>query len=215
MNIMSFDENIDGNDYVVGDIHGCYDLLMEKLESINFNKECDRLFCVGDLIDRGPKSYDCLNLVSEPWFWSVLGNHEIMMLDALRGANEDLWVYNGGAWFVEYDFETLKKTANTLIEKMPLAIDIMVRGKKVGIIHADVSSGVWGEFNGERDLWSRKRINSSKNYGDVEGVEYVFVGHTILKESYIKNNVIYIDTGAFVTGNLQLLNIREIIEELS
>jgi len=45
--------NKKGRDFVCGDIHGCFDQLEEKLSQVNFDKSTDRLFCVGDLIDRG------------------------------------------------------------------------------------------------------------------------------------------------------------------
>ena len=74
--------NLLGNDYVVGDIHGCYDELQSLLKFVNFNKNVDRLFCVGDLVHRGPKSIECLELLlsknknGEKWFFSTFGNHE-------------------------------------------------------------------------------------------------------------------------------------------
>ena len=80
--IIELEANLIGNDYVIGDLHGCYDELMALLKFVNFNKEYDRIFCVGDLVHRGPKSIDCLNLLKEKnkngenWFFSTLGNHE-------------------------------------------------------------------------------------------------------------------------------------------
>ena len=78
-----FKKNQAGNDYVVGDIHGMYILLIESLNEIGFNFTSDRLFTVGDLIDRGPDSVKCLELCYEPWFYSVRGNHEQMAFDAV------------------------------------------------------------------------------------------------------------------------------------
>ena len=40
---------------VVGDLHGCYDELMELLESVSFTAD-DRVVCVGDLVTKGPKN---------------------------------------------------------------------------------------------------------------------------------------------------------------
>jgi len=42
--------------YVVGDIQGCYDPLMRLLDQVKFDPSNDKLFCVGDLVNRGPKS---------------------------------------------------------------------------------------------------------------------------------------------------------------
>lgn len=50
-----------GRLFVVGDIHGCYDLLMQQLERVQFNFEKDLLIAVGDLVDSGPDSLKCLS----------------------------------------------------------------------------------------------------------------------------------------------------------
>ncbi len=65
-----------GEDYVCGDLHGHRQILMEKLDHLGFDFGKDRLFCTGDLNDRGPDSFGTLGLVFEPWFHFVRGNHE-------------------------------------------------------------------------------------------------------------------------------------------
>ena len=52
--VQRFTQNTRGRDFVVGDLHGCFDHLRVMLEHIQFNRVTDRLFCVGDLVDRGP-----------------------------------------------------------------------------------------------------------------------------------------------------------------
>ena len=91
--------NTVGSDYVVGDIHGHVTQLLSSLEDINFNKESDRLICVGDLIDRGPESIEAIELLDEPWFYAVMGNHEYLMLSGMRHKNSKdrmVWLKNGG-----------------------------------------------------------------------------------------------------------------------
>ena len=62
---------------IVGDVHGCFDELMEMLNSLNFNAQEDVLISVGDLIDRGPKVKEVMDYVlSLPRFYAVRGNHE-------------------------------------------------------------------------------------------------------------------------------------------
>jgi len=98
--------NVQGKDYVVGDLHGCYSLLTRLLEAVQFDKSQDRLFSVGDLIDRGPDSLSCLQLLAEPWFYAVLGNHELMMLDYflpyLLGGRIDAITDDHGTGFLDY-----------------------------------------------------------------------------------------------------------------
>lgn len=47
--ILYLEENKIGKDFVVGDIHGCYDMLMAKLNEISFDFSKDRLIALGDL----------------------------------------------------------------------------------------------------------------------------------------------------------------------
>lgn len=85
MNIIKrLKKNTVGTDYFVGDIHGCYDLLMNRLAEIKFDTKKDRLISVGDLVDRGPDSIKCLGLLNETWFHAVMGNHEEMMYSVLN-----------------------------------------------------------------------------------------------------------------------------------
>ena len=79
--IQKLPSNTRGTDYVIGDLHGCFSLLERLLGEVHFDKSRDRLFSVGDLIDRGPESLRCLQLLAEPWFYAVQGNHENMMLN--------------------------------------------------------------------------------------------------------------------------------------
>lgn len=85
--------------WVVSDIHVCYQWLMDELKRRHFNPDADLLISVGDIIDRGPDSVKCLQLMQEKWFYAVRGNHEQMALDALENNDFSLWSINGGNWF--------------------------------------------------------------------------------------------------------------------
>jgi serine/threonine protein phosphatase 1 len=66
-----------GRRIVVGDIHGCYDELMELLEKVGIGDD-DRIFSVGDLITKGPKSKEVLELfMTDARFATVIGNHDL------------------------------------------------------------------------------------------------------------------------------------------
>ena len=82
---MSMYQRINGADwrniFVVGDLHGCYTLLMNELEKVSFDPAHDLLISVGDLVDRGAENVECLELITMPWFRAVRGNHEQMMID--------------------------------------------------------------------------------------------------------------------------------------
>ena len=63
--------NTKGTDYVVGDIHGHFTLLQNTLKELGFSEEKDRLFSVGDLVDRGEESHLALEWLDKPWFYPV------------------------------------------------------------------------------------------------------------------------------------------------
>jgi bis(5'-nucleosyl)-tetraphosphatase (symmetrical) len=74
--------------YAVGDIQGCYDQLMRLLDKINFDPTIDRLWTVGDLINRGPQSLETIRFAKSlgQAFTMVLGNHDLHFVAMATGA---------------------------------------------------------------------------------------------------------------------------------
>ncbi|WP_343183636.1 symmetrical bis(5'-nucleosyl)-tetraphosphatase [Buchnera aphidicola] len=67
--------------YFIGDLHGCYDQFRYLLEKVNFNSFKDELWITGDLVGRGPNSYDVLKYVlSLNNVKLVLGNHDLNLI---------------------------------------------------------------------------------------------------------------------------------------
>lgn len=193
--IQRLTKNTLGKDYVVGDIHGCFSKLRTQLDYF-FNPKTDRLFATGDLVDRGPESLAAIRWLEQPWFYSVRGNHEDMILRAYQGS--DHWQYNsirnGGLWFFELEKKAQDRVASALFD-MPSAIEI---DKRFGIVHADVLSS-WPEFlkqpDREETYWSRDRVYGKWNT-PVEGIERLYVGHTPTKLDRLQN-VYFMDNGAW------------------
>jgi Calcineurin-like phosphoesterase. len=73
--------------FVIGDIQGCYKEFKNLLKIIDPNKE-NKFFCVGDLVNRGPESEKVIEYVLENKIKSVLGNHDLHIMDILMGVRE-------------------------------------------------------------------------------------------------------------------------------
>ena len=76
--------------YVMSDLHGNYDMFIEMLKKINFNKK-DTLYILGDIIDRGLNPVEIYDyIIANPNIILLMGNHEKMMLDFANLNNNDI-----------------------------------------------------------------------------------------------------------------------------
>lgn len=89
--------------YVMSDIHGLYDRYMEMLKKINFSDN-DKLYLLGDAIDRGDKSFEILfDVMKRDNVEMFLGNHEHMMLTYLNDTDRKVWFYEANGGKVTYE----------------------------------------------------------------------------------------------------------------
>lgn len=203
--LLRLDTNTQGRDYVVGDIHGHVSRLLRQLDEIGFNRGQDRLICVGDLIDRGPESQQALALLQEPWFFSVLGNHEYLMVNALRYGNSEhkmLWLTNGGEWIASTRKDQWEAWFDQ-IENLPLAIEVSnPDGVRYGIIHAEFPADHWSQLEmmdekqSQAAIWSRSQFKSRSEHV-VPGIDVVIHGHNVSDGELHLGNRFYIEPGAF------------------
>jgi len=221
--IKKLKNNTVGKDFFVGDIHGCYEQLMEALEKIKFNPDVDRLISVGDLVDRGPDSVKCLNLLKELWFHAVSGNHEDMMIKSFRREwPTHNYIQNGGKWFFHLPYEEQEQLVLLADTKMPLVIEVETDIGIIGVIHANAPDD-WQKYhqlNNDEDffddalvedtIWGRRRIYGNQS-GRVKGIDYVVVGHTPVEDVTVLENIVYIDTGAVYNNSLTILSVDEVV----
>lgn len=200
----------DVNVYVVGDIHGAYSLLMEKLKEIKFNFNSDLLIAVGDLVDRGTENEKCVGLLNEHWFTSIKGNHEDFCYKGMM--DDHIKFYhrmrnNGGEWFYNIP-EDLMEHIGRRLNQLPVMLEVSYSGKKFGFVHADLPVEDWelakemlekGDSINDRSfedylLWSRGTIDKMKPV-NIAQVDNVFFGHTVLPKVTQLGNCTFLDTG--------------------
>lgn len=183
--------NAQGRDFVVGDLHGNLARLEKALEYHQFRPELDRVVAVGDLINRGADSLNTLRLLSEPWFFSVAGNHERLLsqhrqallqrqleaparqrlktagaewlLDAYDGLNDDKWA------------DLITEILN-LISQMPLMIQIGNGARAVGVVHAELPDWEWSRSVSR--LERIKKVRFWDQARDEPAIEPILSGRT-------------------------------------
>ncbi|MBH3459271.1 metallophosphoesterase [Pseudomonas putida] len=209
--VLQLPKNHHGRDFVVGDIHFKTMDLHRGLHALGFDKTKDRVIAVGDLIDRGPGVLDGLKLLGEPWFYTVQGNHERMLIDAYRENPAARYAAHGAGWWQTIADESKSMIIDKLMG-LPLAIEIETDNGTVGVVHADVPAGVsWLTFVSELDnpaiediaLWGRDRIKKHHRDG-VKDVWRVCTGHTWVPRPLRLGNVLALDITGGGDGSLAI-----------
>lgn len=144
-----------GRDFVVGDLHGQQAMLDCLLQHVAFREEEDRLFSLGDLVDRGPDSDALMHrFATHPGHFAIRGNHESLVQAARRHeAFEKIWERNGGRWGHSLPPGRLDEI-DAFIDTLPYAIELTLQdGRRIGLIHAEVKPGAdWQDI---RELAAR------------------------------------------------------------
>ena len=163
----------------IGDVHGHYEGLMMLLEAIAPGKS-DRLFFVGDLIDRGPGSSQVVKFVKQNSHSCVRGNHEQLILDAFQNNQVNpsalqAWLYSGGENTVaSYSDAAALLEDVEWIRTLPLYIDL----GDIWLVHAGVHPQLPIEDQGAEDFcWIRRPFHEmSQPYFPNK---LIIIGHTI------------------------------------
>jgi len=178
---------------------------------VEFDPARDRLFSVGDLVDRGPECELVLEWLSKPWFHPVRGNHDdyVCRHDTCDIGN---WQQNGGGWFMALPWVERQEYA-VQFRELPIAIEVETPAGLIGLVHADCPFPSWRylleklEDGAEGNpgllrsiknscMWSRRRVEQGDSSG-VPDVHAIVVGHTPMSNPSALGNVIHIDTAGW------------------
>lgn len=223
--------------FVIGDIHGVYHTLKVMLE--HWQPDEEQLILLGDYIDRGPQSYEVIQLLRDLQnvedIKLLRGNHEQLLIDFLKSPQEKWRVYqhNGGvetmAQFLKLTTEEVaampaEQIAQEVQEKEPWLLDWLESllyyttfGKHI-IVHAgvDFSKKDWRHTSLKDFLWIREPFH----YGVNNTGRNIIFGHTPVMtmhdsyEPWVQDNKWGIDGGNVYGGNLIALRIdrEQVIE---
>lgn len=211
--------------YAIGDVHGRRDLLEALLAAIRrdaANRE-HRIIFLGDIIDRGPESRQCLDLViatleAQPGSRLILGNHEEFLLAFLDAGTEDeqllaanRWLHNGGSETLRSyglnDTRPFGEVTRHLLDHFPAHVATLRNADWK--IETDTHVFVHGGIDPYRPLAEQDPVTTRwirEKFLHFSGPlpKMVVHGHTVTQSALPECHAgrIAIDTGAVRTGHL-------------
>jgi calcineurin-like phosphoesterase family protein len=184
-----------GRTIVVGDIHGCFDELTDLLELIKLKSD-DRVIAVGDLITKGPKNREVLDLfISDERFSSVVGNHDRKIRQKLRGEPVAL---NKDQRAVLKELGPDHARYSDFLRSLPFTIDL----ESHLVVHAGVRPGVALEKQMASDMTEIRTMGADPAtrrgvpwYAVYRGPQTILFGHWPAKQPRHASHAIGLDTG--------------------
>jgi diadenosine tetraphosphatase ApaH/serine/threonine PP2A family protein phosphatase len=187
---------------VIGDLHGCFDELTDLIELVNLRRD-DRVVAVGDLIVKGPKSREVLDLfIQDKRFSSVIGNHDRKLRQHWRGEPTRL-TKEQKATLVQLDVQ--RQRYSDFLRSLPFTIDL---GSHL-VVHAGVRPGVPLRRQVTSDLTEIRTMGANPSsrrgvpwYTVYRGRKIVLFGHWPAKAPRIARRAIGLDTACVYGGRL-------------
>ena len=184
-----------GRTIVVGDIHGCYAELMALLEKAEFSHN-DRVVSVGDLITKGPKNREVLELfMTDPRFTTVIGNHDLMLRRRWNGEDVEL---NSAQKETHKELKGEKDAYTSFMNRLPFMIDL---GSHL-VVHAGLRPNVELHSQTTGDLTRLRTLGPDRESGEgtpwyhvYYGEKVVLFGHWPAPEPRRGKKAIGLDTG--------------------
>lgn len=201
-----------GRTLAIGDIHGC-DTALETLLSRLQPAPHDLVVVLGDVVDRGPNTRRCVEMLLELKrscrLVFLMGNHEEMLLDAIdMGSWANSWGQFGGQETIE-SYGGLREIPERHLEFFRTAENYYESPQAI-FVHANLKPGV--PLDKQPGDWLRW-VHLSGNEQPHPSGKWVVCGHTRLRNGVpaILNGWICIDTAACDGGALTCLDVDELL----
>jgi hypothetical protein len=194
---------------VIGDLHGCYDELLALLERVHITSE-DRVVCVGDLIVKGEKNREVLELfMNDARFTSVLGNHDRALLENWRGERAELKPTQER---VRAELESGRERYARFLASLPTFLDL---GSHV-VVHAGLRPNVALDEQSIEDLTELRTLGPDRTsregvpwYEVYDGERIALFGHWPATPPRRGPRAIGLDTGCVYGYSLTAYVIEE------
>lgn len=184
-----------GRTIVVGDIHGCFDELTDLLDKAALTSQ-DRVVSVGDLIVKGEKNREVLDLfIADERFSAVLGNHDRALRRYWRGETVSL---KDSQVKTLRELEHAEALYSAYLQQLPLMIDL---GTHL-VVHAGLRPDVALSSQVVEDLTELRTLGSDRTnregvpwYERYDGDKMVLFGHWPAPSPRRGKHAIGLDTG--------------------
>ncbi|HMJ69583.1 MAG TPA: metallophosphoesterase [Cyclobacteriaceae bacterium] len=203
-----------GRTFVVGDIHGAYRALVQVLERSAFDKNTDRLICLGDVADGWPQTREAIDeLLTIPNRIYLMGNHDVWAMQWIETREAaEIWLDQGG-----------RATCESYVNGVPESHrDFFRRSRPYHIennklfVHAGIIPDLKAEDCPDDILyWDRSLVRLAMDLErkntprQLTAYDEVFVGHTPIATHRPTKycEVWMVDTGAAWSGELSIMDI--------
>jgi hypothetical protein len=191
-----------GRTIIIGDIHGCFDELSDLLKLVGLRAD-DRVIAVGDLIVKGTKSPEVLDLfIEDARFSSVIGNHDRALKQYWR---EEPIRLTKEQKVTAGQLESQKERYSAYLRSLPFTMNL---GSHL-VVHAGVRPGVPLRRQAASDLTEMRTMGADPSrrrgvpwYKVYRGKRIVVFGHWPAKTPRLGPRAIGLDTGCVYGGRL-------------
>lgn len=181
---------------IITDIHGNIEGLNAVLEDIK-TKDVDDIFCLGDVIDIGTDSKECVDKLIELNIKTILGNHELYLL---RGTDIDPTIIGEEKEHYKWVKESLTNKEIEFIKSCPLYYEInidydeIIASKKIVLCHYLIKDeklnqpfeenhlkkdvNLWIKYNNPNITYVIGHLHKSLNINEVDGISGDYIEKT-------------------------------------